>query len=182
MKGHRVLAVTSILLFSATLLLACASSPQATSPHATPESPPGPSERYLTTGPEDGWIRTVGRNDGFVLVFETQETFEAAGAWDYRLVLFNESGSDVTWDQLLLGLRGRADGAPWDDFSIGLTGPYLTEPIPPVTLRSGESTTQELSQSLGDPPLEYEVVGMVLGYGGGGGLQSQTPTVTVISK
>lgn len=176
-KMHRTVAFLSVVLLSATLLSACASSSGTMS-----ESQSSPSERYLNTELADGWVRTVGDDNGFVLVFETPETFEAGGAWDYRLVLFNESGADVTLDELTWGARGRVDRANWEGFSFGLTGPYLAEPLPRVVLRSGESTTQELSQVLGDPPLEYEITAIARGHGGDVAFQSQTPTVTVVSK
>jgi hypothetical protein len=142
----------------------------------------GSSAAYLANDPPSGWIRAVGRDDGFVLVFETAARFDASGAWEYRLVLFNESGSDVTWSGLNLGVQGVAEGAPWEGFSMGLGGVRQTAPTAPVVLRSGESTASEFTQILQDPPLTYEVVGVVQASSDDTWFRSQTATLTVVSE
>jgi hypothetical protein len=161
MRIRRRVTVIVAALTALLVVAGCASQQTAQGP----EPAASPSETYLETEPPSGWIRSVGHDDGFVLVFETPERFDASRGWEYRLTLFNESGSDVTWDGLGLGVEGVADGAPWEGFSMGLGGPHQTRPVPPVTLRSGESTTTEVSQILQDPPLVYEALGVAQTYG-----------------
>lgn len=84
--------------------------------------------------------------DGLVLVFETPSEFPVDGKWPVRFVLFNETGRDLTWDDVRFGVHMVGPGEPgW----MVLGFPYVLDgkvPDQPLALRSGESTTHEVTR------------------------------------
>jgi len=83
--------------------------------------------------------------DGLVLVFETASEFSVDGKWPVRWVLFNETGGDLTWDDVRFGVHMVG---PRESGWVVLGFPYVLDgriPDQPLALRSGESTTHEMT-------------------------------------
>ena len=124
-------------------------------PAKTPPVTPSRSEAYVSTPVPSGWLRTVGRANGLVLVFECEELAKPDKDLHYRFVVFNESSGIRSWDDALFVVNakkadGYDDSDPNDEVVPTGFGAYPgDDPIsyfgnidfPGLTLRSGESTT-----------------------------------------
>ncbi len=164
-----------LVVCAATVILAlagCTSRQPATPP--PPEAPP-PSQVYLSKPVPAGWLRTVGRSNDLVLIFECQKVAAHDKALRYRFVVVNESPDARSWDDALFvvghkNAAGYPDPDPNDNLVPtglgGVSGDYLISGLGPyeypgLVLRSGESTTHagELSgrEGRGDEPYRSQI-------------------------
>jgi hypothetical protein len=106
-----------------------------------PKTDPSPSRSYLSKPVTSGWLRTVGRGSGLVLVFECQKVAAHGKDLPYRFVVFNENPGARSWDDALfvvwqVNVGSQGWGAA-GDYPVSNIGNY---DFPGLTLRSGEST------------------------------------------
>jgi hypothetical protein len=124
-----------------------------------PKAALSPSQSYLSKPVTSGWLRTVGRSNGLVLVFECQQVFAHGKDLHYRFVVFNESPTVRSWDDALFVVHLKKIGRDVDQpiqqgnnafmltqdvVTIGdypSRGIFPSRDFPGLTLRSGESTT-----------------------------------------
>ena len=148
-RGYRL----AVFGLTASLLLSgCVTRQPATQVQTTA---PSPSQAYLSKPVAFGWLRTVGRSEGLVLVFDCQEVAAKGKDLSYRFVVFNEGSEVRAWDDALFVVNSRrADGYTdpdpddevvpsglglvYGDYPISYLGNY---DFPGLVLRSGDSTT-----------------------------------------
>lgn len=138
MRKAHVLAASCVFALAA-LLVGCSSVKTASSPPTMKQSP---SQAYLARPGIAGWIRSVGRKDGLVLVFETPSQLSEGKDWPARFVLFNESGKDLHLDNARFGVEVTGS-EKWISMTIGFPrGPAI--PAAPLDLSAGEVTSREI--------------------------------------